>query len=94
MSDSFCDPMDCSHQSPLSMGFPSQEHWSGLLYLPPGDLSNPGIEAVSPSLQAFFFFLTAEPFGSRVIVRAIREVEMKSLGWALNQHDWLCKIER
>ena len=25
-----CDPMDCSRQAPLSMGFPRQEYWSGL----------------------------------------------------------------
>ena len=25
-----CNPMDCAHQDPLSMGFSSQEYWSGL----------------------------------------------------------------
>ena len=25
-----CDPVDCSHQAPLSMGFPRQEYWRGL----------------------------------------------------------------
>ena len=25
-----CDPMDGSHQAPLSMGFSRQEYWSGL----------------------------------------------------------------
>ena len=34
------------------MGFPRQESWSGLPCLPPGDLSNPGIEPESPALQA------------------------------------------
>ena len=38
-------------QAPLSMGFPRQEHWSGLSFLPPGDLPNPGIEPRSPALQ-------------------------------------------
>ena len=42
-----CDPMDCSHQAPLSMAFSRQEHWSGLPFSPPGDLPNPGIEPVS-----------------------------------------------
>ena len=49
-----CDPMDCSGQAPLSMGFSRQEYWSGLLFLPPGDLPNPGTEpttSVSPALQ-------------------------------------------
>ena len=35
MSNS-CDPMDCSPQAPLSMGFPRQEYWSGLLFFPRG----------------------------------------------------------
>ena len=38
-----CNPMDCSPQAPLSMGFSRQEHWSGLSRPPPGDLPNPGI---------------------------------------------------
>ena len=29
-----------------------QEHWSGLLFLPPGDLPHPGIECVSPALAS------------------------------------------
>ena len=45
-------------QSPLSMGFPRQEYWSGLPFPPPGDLPDPGIEPespVSPALAAGFF---------------------------------------
>ena len=30
------------------MGFLRQEHWSGLPFLPPGDLPHLGIEPVSP----------------------------------------------
>ena len=44
-----------AHQAPLSMGFSRQEYWSELTCPPPGDLSNPGIEPMSPvfpSLQA------------------------------------------
>ena len=37
-------------QAPLSMGFPKQEYWSGLPFLSPGDLPNPGIEPVFPAL--------------------------------------------
>ena len=33
------------------MGFPRQGYWSGLPCHLPGDLPNPGIEAVSPELQ-------------------------------------------
>ena len=34
------------------MGFPRQEHWNGLPFPSPGDLPHPGIEPVSPALQA------------------------------------------
>ena len=47
-----CDPMDCSHQAPLSMGFSRQEYWSGLPFPSPGDLHDPGIKPGSPALQA------------------------------------------
>ena len=33
-------------------GFSRQEYWSGLPRHPPGDLSNPGMEPMSPTLQA------------------------------------------
>ena len=46
-----CDPMNCAHQAPLSMGFFRQEYWTGLSSLLPGDLPNPGIKPTSPSLQ-------------------------------------------
>ena len=42
-----------AHQTPLSMGFPRQEYWSGLPFRPPGDLPDSGIEPVcarSPAL--------------------------------------------
>ena len=32
------------------MGFPRQEYWSGFPFASPGDLPDPGIEAVSPAL--------------------------------------------
>ena len=53
-----CDPRDCSPQAPLSMGLSRQEHWSGLLCPPPGDLPDPGTEPVSltsPALAGEFF---------------------------------------
>ena len=39
-------------QAPLSMEFSRQENWSGLPCLPPGNLSDPGIESVSPASPA------------------------------------------
>ena len=38
-------------QAPLSMGFPRQEYWSGLLFPSPEDLPHPGIELASPAWQ-------------------------------------------
>ena len=39
-------------QALLSIGFPRQEYWSGLLLPSPGDLPDSGIEHRSPTLQA------------------------------------------
>ena len=44
-------PWTIACQAPFSIGFPRQEHWSGLSFLSPGDLPNPGIEPRSPALQ-------------------------------------------
>ena len=52
-----------ARQAPLSMRFSRQEYRSGLLFPPPGDLSDPGIEPpypVSPAL-ASKFFITVPP---------------------------------
>ena len=50
MSNAFVTPCTESCQAPLSMGFPSQEFWSGLPFAPPGDLPDPVIETTSPIL--------------------------------------------
>ena len=59
MSDSFAMPWTVARQAPLSMGFPRQEHWGRLPFLPPGDLPDPGMEPRSPALAGGFF--TTEP---------------------------------
>ena len=46
MSDSFATPWTVALQTPLSMGSSRQEYWSGPCP-PPGDLPNPGNEAMS-----------------------------------------------
>ena len=50
-SDSFVTPQTIACQASLSMGFPKQEYWSGVAFPSSGDLPDPGIEPVSPSLQ-------------------------------------------
>ena len=56
-------------QVPLSMEFPRQEHWSGLPFLSPGDLPDPGIKLESPALAGEFF--TSEPPGKPIIMNSI-----------------------
>ena len=54
----FVTPGTVARQAPLSMGFPRQEYWSGLLFPPPGDLPDLGIEPTSltsPELTGLFF---------------------------------------
>ena len=55
----FATPWTVAHQAPPSMGFSRQEYWGGLPFPSPGDLSDPGIEPRSPTLQADT--LTSEP---------------------------------
>ena len=55
MSDSFATSWTVVHQAPLSMGFPSQEYWSGLPFPFPGALSNTGITFTSAALADGFF---------------------------------------
>ena len=50
-----------AHQTPLSMGFPRQEHWSGLPLPPPGNIPHPGIKFTSPAVAGEFF--STEPPG-------------------------------
>ena len=42
-------------QSPLSMGFSRQEYWNELLFPPPVDLPNSGMELASLALTGGFF---------------------------------------
>ena len=48
----FVNPWTVTHQVSLSMEFPKKEYWSGLPFLSPGDLLNPGIEPESPENPA------------------------------------------
>ena len=48
----FATPWTIAYQAPPSMGFSRQECWSGLPFLSPGDIPDPGIKPGSPALQA------------------------------------------
>ena len=56
-------PWTVAHQAPLSVGFPRQEYWSGLLFPPPGHLPGPETEPESlpSSALAGEFYTTAPP---------------------------------
>ena len=62
-----------ARQTPLSMGFPSQEYWSGLPCPPPGDLPDPGIEPTAPAWAGGS--LSTQPLGSPHLCR--HEVKLK-----------------
>ena len=70
----FATPWTVARQSPLSMGFPSQEYWSGLPFPPSGDLPNPGIEPMSLELAGGFF--TTEPPGKTAFKDTNMMIEM------------------
>ena len=59
----FVTPWTVARQAPPSMGFHRQEYWSGQPLPSPGDLSNPGIEPISPASppSAGRYFTTEPP---------------------------------
>ena len=63
------------------MGFPRQEYWSGLPFLSPGDLSNPGIEPMSSASWADFL-----PFYHWVTWEAHRNAYMYVIRVILKAH--------
>ena len=63
-----CDPWTLAHQALLSMGSSKQEYWSGLPFLSPGDLPDPGTDAVSPMSTALAvrFFTTSATWEANI----------------------------
>ena len=62
------DFRDCSLPGSLSMCFFSQEYWSRLPFLPPGDLPDLETEPASPESTALAGeFFTTEPPGKTLI---------------------------
>ena len=56
----FSNPMDCSHQAPLSMEFSRQEYWNGLPFHPPVDLPGSGIRCLQCCRQILYQWATRE----------------------------------
>ena len=65
----FATPWTIAYQAPPSMEFSRQEYWSGLPLSSPGDLSDPGIEPRSPTLEADA--LTSEQPGKPILVQIL-----------------------
>ena len=55
ISDSLRPCETVAQQTPLSLGFPRQAHWSGLPFPSPGDLPDPGLDPTPPALAGRFF---------------------------------------
>ena len=86
VSDSLRPPWTGAHQAPLSVGFPRQEYWSGLLFPSPGGLPDPGNEPTSPALQAGSLpLIHSRELNSPITHRAgIQDTDKAS--WALTQN--------
>ena len=69
-------PWTVAFQATLSMEFSRQEYRSGLPFPSPGDLSNPGIEPGSPTLQADS--LPSEPPGKPSFENASSYLEQQT----------------
>ena len=69
----FATPWTVAYQTPLSKEFSKQEYWSGLSFLPLGDLPDPGIEPKPPAAPALAGrFFTTEPSGKpKLTIQAI-----------------------
>ena len=81
-------------QAPLSMGFSRQEYWSGLPFLSPGDLPDPGIEPaslMSLALAGRFFTTSATweaPFHClkvKVKVNSLSRVRLFATSWTISR---------
>ena len=70
-SNSFVTPWTVAYQAPLSMRFPRQEYWSGLLFLPPEYLPDPGTGPVSPVSTWIGRFFATEPPGKPLVITII-----------------------
>ena len=79
-----------AHQASRSRGFSRHEYWSGLPFPSPGDLSDPGIEPRSPTLQAEA--LTSEPPGRPHFRERRHQCEWKAFGrrWDVSWNVNLC----
>ena len=77
-----------AHQALPSMEFSRQEYWSGLLFLSPGGLPNPGIEPRSLTLQADSSL--SEPWGKPKNIRVVSLFLLQGSSHPRNQSRVFC----
>ena len=70
----FVTPRAAAHQAPPSMGFSSQEYQSGLPFTSSGDLPDPRIEPVSPTLQADSILLSYQGFQASIVAQLVKNL--------------------
>ena len=58
-----------------------QKYWSGLPFLPPGDLPNPGIKSASLVPLALAGRFPSISAGKELLLRAMQETPVRFLGW-------------
>ena len=94
MSDDSWDPMDCSPQAPLSMGFSRHKCWSRLLFPSSGDLPNSGIKSASPAISGRFFTAVEKKMATRSSTLAWKipwmeePNRLQSIGLQRVGHNW------
>ena len=81
-------PRTVACQAPLSIEFFRQECWSGLPFLPPGNLSDSGVEPASPvssciGRQSLYLY---EPPGKHEQLTWLISTEHAPRGWAVTGH--------
>ena len=75
-------------QAPLSKGFPRQEYWSGLPFLSPADLPDPGIKpaCLMSSALAGRFFTTSATWEAQiyiVVVQSLSHIQLFATPWTV-----------
>ena len=81
----FVIPWTVAHQAPLSMIFPRQEYWSGVLLRFSGDLPDPGIEPAFPMSRVLAgkFFTTESPGKTTGEMRYHPLIQAKTINFIL-----------
>ena len=82
MSDSVT-PWTVAYQAPSSMEFSRLEYWSGLPFSSPRDLPNPGIEPMTPALQADSLPLSHQgsPYATCILCVFCKAGILKQFSW-------------